>query len=198
MTPSQLYPPHAHLGHQPESVKYFSSLSYLSCLRVLSFAQSSFHRLSSSVAHSTFFSQHVRIFIWQSRTPSRNAVSGSEPTFPCISSSSWRYQHPAEVSLAPDCLWFRQFWLFFSKRKRPQDDEDKENESSDDVSKNYYSFGRVYSRQSCPFNTVDSVVNFGIKHEASESGDDDSDIERKKLTTLWVNCLFDCMLRLKC
>jgi hypothetical protein len=62
------------------------------------------------------------------------------------------------------------------------DPEDKENESSDNMSKNYISFGRIYSRQSCPFNTVDSVVNFGIKHEASED-DDDSDKEPKTLTT---------------
>ena len=70
---------------------------------------------------------------------------------------------------------------FLSKRKRPLlDPEDKENESSDDMSKNCCSFGRVYSRQSSPFNTVDSIVNFGIKHEAS---DDDSDNEPKTLTT---------------
>jgi hypothetical protein len=69
-----------------------------------------------------------------------------------------------------------------SKRKRPQDPEEKENDSSDDMSKNYYSFGRIYSRQSCPFNTVDSVVNFGIKHEALD--DEESDIEPKTLTTL--------------
>ena len=84
--------------------------------------------------------------------------------------------------------------VFLSKRKRPQDTEDKENDSSDDVSKNYYSFGRIYSRQSCPFNTVDSLVNFGIKHEAS--GEDDSDIETKTLNPLWVKYSFDFMLRL--
>jgi hypothetical protein len=67
-----------------------------------------------------------------------------------------------------------------SKRKRPLDPEDKENDASDSMSKNYCSFGRIYSRQSCPFNTVDSVVNFGIKHEASE--DDDSDMEPTTLT----------------
>jgi hypothetical protein len=70
---------------------------------------------------------------------------------------------------------------FLSKRKRPPDPEDKENESSDNMSKNYCSFGRIYSRQASPFNTVDSVVNFGIKHEASD--DDDSDNEPKTLTT---------------
>ena len=78
-----------------------------------------------------------------------------------------------------------QFWLFYSKRKRRRqvDPEDKENDSSDDTMiKNYCSFGRIYSRQSSPFNTVDSV-NFGIKHEASESDDDDSDKEPKTLTT---------------
>jgi hypothetical protein len=68
-----------------------------------------------------------------------------------------------------------------SKRKRPLDPEDKENDASDSMSKNYCSFGRIYSRQASPFNTVDSVVNFGIKHEASD--DDDSDIEPKTLTT---------------
>jgi len=70
-----------------------------------------------------------------------------------------------------------------SKRKRPRqvDPEDKENNSSDDTMiKNYCSFGRIYSRQSSPFNTVDSIVNFGIKHEASDDG---SDIEPKTLTT---------------
>jgi hypothetical protein len=69
-----------------------------------------------------------------------------------------------------------------SKRKRPQaqDPEDTENDSSDNMSKNYCSFGRIYSRQSNPFNTVDSVVNFGIKHEAA---DDDGDIEPATLTT---------------
>ena len=70
---------------------------------------------------------------------------------------------------------------FLSKHKRPLDPEDKENEPSENISRNYCSFGRIYSRQSSPFNTVDSVVNFGIKHEASD--DDDSDIEPKKLTT---------------
>jgi hypothetical protein len=60
------------------------------------------------------------------------------------------------------------------------DPEDKENDSSDKMSKNYSSFGRIYSRQACPFNSVDSVVNFGIKHEAS---DVESDIEPKSLTT---------------
>jgi len=76
-----------------------------------------------------------------------------------------------------------QFWLFYSKRKRRRqvDPEDKENDSSDDTMiKNYCSFGRIYSRQSSPFNTVDSIVNFGIKHEASDDG---SDIEPKTLTT---------------
>ena len=72
---------------------------------------------------------------------------------------------------------------FLSKRKHPLDPEDKENESSDNMSKNYLSFGRIYSRQSCPFNTIDSVVNFGIKHEASDDDDDDSDKEPKTLTT---------------
>jgi len=73
-----------------------------------------------------------------------------------------------------------QFWLFDSKRKRPLDPEDKENDSSETMTKNYCSFGRIFSRQSSPFNTVDSIVNFGIKHEASEDG---SDIEPKTLTT---------------
>jgi hypothetical protein len=59
--------------------------------------------------------------------------------------------------------------------------EDKENDSSDKMSKNYSSFGRIYSRQGCPFNTIDSIVNFGIKHEASD--DVESDIEPKTLTT---------------
>jgi hypothetical protein len=76
-----------------------------------------------------------------------------------------------------------------SKRKRPLDAEDTENDSSDDVVKNYNSFGRIYSHQSSPFNTVDSVVNFGIKHEASD--DDNSDIEPKKLTTQLVKYPFD-------
>ena len=67
-----------------------------------------------------------------------------------------------------------------SKRKRPLDPEDKENDSSDNISTNYSSFGHIYSRQSSPFNTVDSVVNFGIKHEASD--DDGSDEEPKTLT----------------
>jgi hypothetical protein len=70
-----------------------------------------------------------------------------------------------------------------SKRKRPDvDPEDTENlnDGSDSMSKNYCSFGRIYSRQSSPFNTVDSVVNFGIKHEAA---DVDSDIEPTTLTT---------------
>jgi len=75
-----------------------------------------------------------------------------------------------------------------SKRKRPQDPEDKENDSSDDMPKNYYSYGRIFSRQSCPFNTVDSIVNFGIRHEASD--DDDSDIEPKTLTTLEEHQLY--------
>jgi hypothetical protein len=48
------------------------------------------------------------------------------------------------------------------------------------MSKNYCSFGRIYSRQSSPFNTVDSVVNFGIKYEASD--DDDSDKRAKTPT----------------
>jgi hypothetical protein len=61
------------------------------------------------------------------------------------------------------------------------DPEDKENDSSDKMSKNYSSFGRIYSRQGCPFNTIDSIVNFGIKHEASD--DVESDIEPKTLTT---------------
>jgi hypothetical protein len=68
-----------------------------------------------------------------------------------------------------------------SKRKRPLDPEDKENDSGDNMSKNYCSFGRIYSRQASPFNTVDSVVNFGINHEAQD--DDDSDKEPKTLTT---------------
>ena len=38
----------------------------------------------------------------------------------------------------------------------------------------------VLSRQSSPFNTVDSVVNFGIKHEAP---DDESGMEPTTLTT---------------
>jgi hypothetical protein len=84
------------------------------------------------------------------------------------------------VSLAPDSLWFRKFWLFLSKRKRPLDTEDTENDPSDNISKNFCSFGRMYSRQSSPFNTVDSIVNFGIQHEVS---DDESDIEPKTLTT---------------
>jgi hypothetical protein len=61
------------------------------------------------------------------------------------------------------------------------DPEDKENDSSDKMSKNYSSFGRIYSRQGCPFNTIDSLVNFGIKHEASD--DVESDKEPKTLTT---------------
>ena len=61
------------------------------------------------------------------------------------------------------------------------DPEDKENDSSDKMFKNYSSFGRIYSRQGCPFNTIDSIVNFGIKHEASD--DVESDIEPKTLTT---------------
>ena len=56
----------------------------------------------------------------------------------------------------------------------------KENDSSDTVKRNYCSFGHIYSRQSSPFNTVDSIVNFGIKHEALDDG---SDIEPKTLTT---------------
>ena len=71
--------------------------------------------------------------------------------------------------------------IFFSKRKRPLDPKEKENHSSDDKSRNYISFGRIYSRQSCPFYMVDSVVNFGIKYEASD--DDDSDNEPKTLAT---------------
>ena len=86
------------------------------------------------------------------------------------------------MSLTPDSLWCRKFWLFSSKRKRPLDPEDTENDPSDNSSKNYCSFGRIYSRQSSPFNTVDSIVNFGIKHEASDDGGD-SDKERKGLTT---------------
>lgn len=70
---------------------------------------------------------------------------------------------------------------FWSKRKRPVDPEDTENDSSGNMSQNYCSFGRIYSRQSSPFNTVDSVVNFGIQHEALD--DDDSDKEPKTLTT---------------
>jgi hypothetical protein len=46
--------------------------------------------------------------------------------------------------------------------------------------KNYCSFGRIASQQSCPFNTADSVVNFGIKHEAA---DDNSDVEPTTHTT---------------
>ena len=94
-----------------------------------------------------------------------------------------------DTSTQPRWVWHQTVYgfansdFFLSKRKRPQDAEDKENDSSDDsdMPKNYYSFGRIYSRQSCPFNTVDSIVNFGIKYEASG---DDSDIERKTLTTL--------------
>ena len=67
---------------------------------------------------------------------------------------------------------------FLSKCKCPLDPEDKENDVlgdvSDNMSKNYCSFGHIYSRQASPFNTIDSVVNFGIKHEAT---DNDSDIE---------------------
>jgi hypothetical protein len=68
-----------------------------------------------------------------------------------------------------------------SKRKRSLDPDDKENDPSDNISKNYCSSGRIYSRQSSPFNTVDSIVNFGIKHEASDD-DDDSEKEPKTLT----------------
>ena len=71
--------------------------------------------------------------------------------------------------------------VFLSKCKRPLDPEDTENDSSDNMSKNYGSFGRIYSSQSCPFITVDSIVNFGMKHETSD--DDDSDKEPKTLTT---------------
>ena len=78
-----------------------------------------------------------------------------------------------------------------SKRKRPLDPEDTENDSSDNMSKNYCSFGRIYSRQSSPFNTVDSVVNFGIRHEAP---DDDSDIEPKTLTTQLVKYHVPCSI----
>lgn len=63
---------------------------------------------------------------------------------------------------------------FLSKRKRPLDPEDTENDSGDNISRNYSSFGRIYSRLSSPFNNVDSVVNFGIQHEVSE---EDSAIE---------------------
>jgi hypothetical protein len=72
--------------------------------------------------------------------------------------------------------------ILTGKRKHPLDPEDKENDSGDNLnmSKNYCSFGRIYSRQSSPFNAVDSVVNFGIKHEAAN---DDSDTEPKTLTT---------------
>ena len=66
------------------------------------------------------------------------------------------------------------------KLKRPLDSEDKENDTIDTAaSKNYSSFGRIYSRESSPFNTVDSIVNFGIKHEASDDG---SDIDPTTLT----------------
>ena len=75
----------------------------------------------------------------------------------------------------------RWFWLSFSKHKRPLDPEDKENNSSNNITKNYSSFGHIYSHQSSPFNTVDSIVNFGIKHEALD--DDGSDEEPKMLTT---------------
>ena len=71
--------------------------------------------------------------------------------------------------------------FFLSKRKRSLDPEDKENKNYYNMSKNFYSFGCIYSRQSSPFNTIDSIVNFGIKHEASS--DNDSDIEPKALTT---------------
>ena len=74
-----------------------------------------------------------------------------------------------------------QFWLSLSKRKRPLDPEDKENDSSNNISKNYSFFGHIYSHQSSPFNTVDSIVNFGIKHEALD--DDGSNEEPKTLTT---------------
>jgi hypothetical protein len=67
---------------------------------------------------------------------------------------------------------FRKFWRFLSKRKRFLDPEDTENDSGDNMFQNYCSFGRIYSRQSSPFNTVDSVVNFGIKHEAADDGSD--------------------------
>ena len=73
-----------------------------------------------------------------------------------------------------------QFWLSLSKHKCPLDSEDKENDSSDNISKNHSSFGCIYSHQSSPFNTVDSVVNFGIKHEALD--DDGSNEELKMLT----------------
>jgi len=142
-----------------------------------------------------FASQHGSTFVRQSRGQSRVASRCSKYAFPSL--SSWRCQHPGEVSLTPDTLRFPRFWLFLSKRKRPQDPEDKENGSSDDMSKNYNSFGRIYSRQSCPFSNVDSVVNFGIKHEASDD-DEDSNLEPKTLTTLWVKYSFDCMLRLTC
>ena len=72
-------------------------------------------------------------------------------------------------------------FTFLRKRKHSLDLEDKENDSSDKMFKNYSSFGRIYSRQGCPFNTIDSIVNFGIKHEASD--DVESDIEPKTLTT---------------
>ena len=61
------------------------------------------------------------------------------------------------------------------------DPKDIENDPINNISKNYNSFGHIYSHKSSPFNTVDSIVNFGIKHEASE--DDGSNEEPKTLTT---------------
>lgn len=73
--------------------------------------------------------------------------------------------------------------FFLSKRTHPHDPEDTENtvsEDADNMAKSYGAFGRICSRQTSPFSTVDSVVNFGIIHEAT---DDDSDTEPAILTT---------------
>jgi hypothetical protein len=100
--------------------------------------------------------------------------------YPAIGNDSTQ---PKWVPLAGSC-WFHNSDSILSKRKRPLDPEDTENDvlgdASNTMSKNYCSFGRIYSRQASPFNTIDSVVNFGIKHEAA---DDDSDIEPTTLTT---------------
>ena len=152
-------------SYPPYSLKYFSCLSFIIAL-LLSCTQ----HLSVGMAESSSDNPELTHTL---KAVSQNILAttfhiGDDSTQP-----RWVYHQTL--------FDFAILTLFLSKRKCPLDPEDKENDASDSMSKNYCSFGCVYSRQSSPFNTVDSVVTFGIKHETLDV--DGGDIERKTLTT---------------
>lgn len=78
-----------------------------------------------------------------------------------------------------------------SIRKRPAEADSTEPPPLDqpETAKTARSYGRIYGRQDDPFTSIDTVVNFGIKYEIADEGDESND-ERPTLSIRYFCFLF--------